>query len=437
LDTQGNADSPSRGHFILISAVVAITLLGDALLYGVLPAHPQDFAVAVWQVGILLSANRFVRIVTNEIAGRLRHTHRNSGRATVQLIIAALVGTAITAGYAVPWGFGWLLLLRLLWGACWSVLRIGGYMTAIETSTSEDRGRNVGIFQAIVRCGQGGGVLAGGLITDLVGLRSAFVLFALVGVGATAVAGVRLGTGAKLGRGARLGEAGSAKLGRNAEPAESRTASDRGPAGTESRRERLKGVLSLWLIILGVAMSTEMLANLTGAIVADRIAGELPVALGAATLTGFFLGVRSFSTMVMGPLFGYISDQKGRYRTVQAASLLQIVVAAVAVASAGWITPALALLVYLVLGSGLRTAAMAVAADHAANSAGSVEMGRISTVSDIAAAASPVVAFTVYGWAGLVPVGAILSVLLLAALLGAHVRRGGSGEQAANTRTPR
>ena len=58
-------------RFFLISTVVALSLLGDAMLYVVLPARPEDFNILIWQIGILLGANRFIRLITNELAGRV------------------------------------------------------------------------------------------------------------------------------------------------------------------------------------------------------------------------------------------------------------------------------------------------------------------------------------------------------------------------------
>ena len=54
-----------RKRFILVSAVVALSLLGDALLYAVLPAEPGQFGVSLWQVGVLLGIKRLVLLSTN------------------------------------------------------------------------------------------------------------------------------------------------------------------------------------------------------------------------------------------------------------------------------------------------------------------------------------------------------------------------------------
>ncbi|MFD1130552.1 hypothetical protein ACFQ3J_20610 [Paenibacillus provencensis] len=46
----------------IIAIITAICLFGDAMLYAVLPVYSKDFGLtALWQVGLLLSINRFIR----------------------------------------------------------------------------------------------------------------------------------------------------------------------------------------------------------------------------------------------------------------------------------------------------------------------------------------------------------------------------------------
>jgi sulfite exporter TauE/SafE len=53
----------------LISTAVALALLGDQMLYTVLPVVHEAVGVPVTAVGLLLGANRLVRLVTNTFAG--------------------------------------------------------------------------------------------------------------------------------------------------------------------------------------------------------------------------------------------------------------------------------------------------------------------------------------------------------------------------------
>ena len=50
---------------VAVALAVAATLLGDSMLYAVMPSQPEAWSLSVPAVGVLLSANRLVRLVTN------------------------------------------------------------------------------------------------------------------------------------------------------------------------------------------------------------------------------------------------------------------------------------------------------------------------------------------------------------------------------------
>jgi DHA1 family inner membrane transport protein len=58
------------------SAILSLALLGDALLYAVLPAFAEDFGLTLPWVGVMLSANRFVRVFAYGFIARLTYTGR-------------------------------------------------------------------------------------------------------------------------------------------------------------------------------------------------------------------------------------------------------------------------------------------------------------------------------------------------------------------------
>lgn len=63
LDTHGG-----RRPIISISVITALALLGDSLLYSLLPLYAGTLGLSTFMVGLLLSANRWVRLVTNSLA---------------------------------------------------------------------------------------------------------------------------------------------------------------------------------------------------------------------------------------------------------------------------------------------------------------------------------------------------------------------------------
>jgi len=53
---------------VFIALATAFSLLGDQMLYSVLPTHYAEIGLMPYQVGIILSVNRWVRLITNTLA---------------------------------------------------------------------------------------------------------------------------------------------------------------------------------------------------------------------------------------------------------------------------------------------------------------------------------------------------------------------------------
>src|SRR5262245_66169804 len=81
---------------IAISAATAFSLLGDQMLYAVLPAYYAKLGLTGIQVGILLSANRWIRLLTNHVA----HVVSPHAPPRVTLAVAFGVGSLTTFAYA-------------------------------------------------------------------------------------------------------------------------------------------------------------------------------------------------------------------------------------------------------------------------------------------------------------------------------------------------
>ena len=154
--------------------IVGLGMAGDAMIYCLLPVAPESFHITVFQIGILLSVNRFVRLITNEISTSVV-TRLNSDK---PLVIAVCLSTFITLGYASPWGFWWLLFLRILWGGCFSLLRIEGYIAALRYSKCETLSRYMAWHETIK--GQIYGIITiiSGVLADLISPRAVPVLLA-------------------------------------------------------------------------------------------------------------------------------------------------------------------------------------------------------------------------------------------------------------------
>ncbi len=377
----------TRTRFYLVSAVVSLSLLGDALLYAVLPARPEDFHVLVWQVGVLLAANRLVRLITNELAGRI--VHRSSS--DKPLILAVIIGSVTTASYALPWGFWGYLVARMAWGACWSVLRVEGYLSALEVSTARNRGRIFGLYQVLIRGGSGGGVLLGGFLCDLVGIRQTFLIYCVASA---------IGVPLVLKSPRRL------------------------PASPDSQLKKTsivsieKSHILLWACALGISLVEQMISNLTGRIVADRIMPGFPYLMGVASLSGLLLSLKSIGSIIITPLAGVIGDRLERRRFLLVLTLSQIGVIAALAFTNYWLVTIVVLLAQFMLATAARLIIYSMAGDQASSGARAIYMSRFTTFTDLGIAAGPILAFGLYAAFGFAMAAATaVGVLILVAIL--------------------
>ncbi|MDF2036205.1 hypothetical protein P2R12_04265 [Cytobacillus oceanisediminis] len=101
----------SSKPIIIVAIVTALSLLGDSMLYIALPIYWESAGLdSIWQVGVLLSINRFIRLPFNPLAGWMyKHISLKAG-----LIIAVLLGGFTTIGYGVFEGFAAWVILRAL-----------------------------------------------------------------------------------------------------------------------------------------------------------------------------------------------------------------------------------------------------------------------------------------------------------------------------------
>ena len=153
----------------LLGIGTAISLLGDATLYTVLP-HPdivEQLGITLSMVGLLLGANRAVRLILNGPVGVLYDRMPRRGL----LITSLLLGACSSIFYALGHGFWPLLMGRILWGLAWALLWVGGNSVVLDVSTEDNRGRNSAIYQMWFFAGIATASLFGALLTDLFGFR--------------------------------------------------------------------------------------------------------------------------------------------------------------------------------------------------------------------------------------------------------------------------
>ena len=161
----------------------ALSLMGDATLYAVLPTHASLVGISLAQVGVMLGINRAVRLVSNGTAGLV---YDRFPRRWI-FIPALFLGAFSSAIYAISRGFWPLLIGRLLWGISWSGIWVGGTTMILDVTSELDRGKWSGLYQVWFFFGTATGAMLGGGLTDLLGYYSTMWVCAIItGVGALA-----------------------------------------------------------------------------------------------------------------------------------------------------------------------------------------------------------------------------------------------------------
>lgn len=151
-----------------IALITAACVAGDSMLYIVLPLFWQEFGLtAVWQIGVLLSINRFIRLPLNPIIGFI---YRKIPLRTGILLAIALTFSA-TLAYGFAHSFALLVCARALWGIAWSLLRLGGYFTVLTTSTAHNRGYLMGRYNGLWGLGGLVGMALGGIFIHIVSIQ--------------------------------------------------------------------------------------------------------------------------------------------------------------------------------------------------------------------------------------------------------------------------
>jgi MFS family permease len=170
-----------RAPAIATALVVAASLVGDTLLYTVLPVSASRLGISRPAVGVILSANRWVRLFTNPLAARLYERFPAGA-----LVVAGLaIGALSTATYALPTALALFVAGRLLWGFSYSLLRLGSFLAAIDEAPRH-AGRMIGNTRAIWGIGYFAGAIYAPFAVEAIGWGGA----CLVAAGITILAGV-------------------------------------------------------------------------------------------------------------------------------------------------------------------------------------------------------------------------------------------------------
>ena len=382
---------------VIVAIVTAICLLGDSALYVLLPSRLETFAVSPAEAGLILGVNRYIRVLSNSLAGRVYERAGFRG----PFVFAVLIAVVTTAAYGLFTGFWPLFIAHGVWGVSWSFLRLGGYLAVIDAAGGVTVGRYMGALQGISRGGSLFAVLVGGILADAIGGRETLLVFAAITL--TAFVVVPLGRVAP-------------ELGRRAAPqAEDATPPPSLPRGDVWRIRTLYAeAAAVWLIVAGIFVST---AGYLVRTVAEDGTAVLGLVLGVGTLSGLLVGVRWMSDLGLGPVFGHVSDRQGRPRVILTAMGLAIA-AMVAIALRPTLLVAVpAFSVVFVAGTALTVSLNASIAELAPAERRAAVLSRYATWADVGSGTGPIIGLPLvttwgFGWA----YGGAAALALVAAL---------------------
>ena len=157
----------------LVSAIAGLSIFGDGLLYSVLPLYASELGIPLAAVGVVLSINRWVRLATNPLAAR----SFNRYGVYWPLLVTMVLSVITTFTYSRAWGLFVFLTARLVWGLCWSHIRLGGFLVIMDASTAA-LGFGMGIFHVLTRLGSAFTSSAGSFFVDLWGYKTGLTLIA-------------------------------------------------------------------------------------------------------------------------------------------------------------------------------------------------------------------------------------------------------------------
>ena len=378
------------GMVFAVSPTTAV-IMGDSLMYVVLPVAAADFGIherfglgAAFWIGLALSINRFVRLVSNALAAPV---YQRFG-VRWPFVVSIAVGALTTLAYGFGSGLLSLLAARALWGVCYSHMRLAALLTAFDVGTSAMRGRLVGFFNSGQRLGSLVAVTGGALLFQLTSREATFATLAGFGL-----VGMLLAT--------RVPNLKPERIRPSAGGLRSRLnpwdlAVSRLP---ESGRGLRLPLLSISVMRFATAFAANGLAIATVAPYLAEFADEngrvLGGSLAVVTLAGLLVGFRWFSDIGLSVPLGHLSDRMGRrtsiaYGMVAMFALLALIGALNSLAGAIVGIPLLFLAAV-----GVNTALDAAIGETSPDSARAAVVGRYATWLDMGAALGPFTGFLI------------------------------------------
>ena len=351
---------PSRTT-VFTGTITALSILGDQALYALLPLYFQEIGLLPIQVGILLSANRWVRLLTNHLAERLVDRFP----VKLMLVLSIALGALLSLAYAYISSFLVLFIARCLWGLCFSFIRHISVMGVASSTEPQNLGQMMGFYNGISRIGSVLGIVLGGILFDLIGFSTTLALFFLFSLFAVPFA-------------MRSGLQTSSSITDQIQNDQSST--------------RYSALLCcgfcIGIVGPGLIMST------LGFILLTRYGTEVDLmgfVVGIATLNGLLLGCRWVLETLGAPIYGALIDRTGIRLGAPLCFLVGLIVMLLLNLSENLVGLALGMIVFFACGTALSTVLSAEA-----SRLGAKVFVRYATAYDLGMAFGPVIGWGAY-----------------------------------------
>ncbi len=175
-----------------IAMIAFIGGLGGGLVFPILPALGLQLGIPGFMIGLILSANRFSRLIFNVPAGHL--IGRLGPRWTLTGgLIAETIGVL---GYSAALHLGnamwWLLVGRTIFGIGTAFLLVGAQAAVLSLSDRTDRGKKTAAVRVAISAAMPGGLVLGGILADAFSDDAAFLTGAAITLAGACIAAALL-----------------------------------------------------------------------------------------------------------------------------------------------------------------------------------------------------------------------------------------------------
>ncbi|BBK33158.1 putative MFS family arabinose efflux permease [Stella humosa] len=169
---------------LLSAGVLAFAGMGDALIYVVLPIEAAAFGLSLTWVGILLSANRFARVLLYGEIARLgiRVGPRNL---SIAAAVASIISTFMYGLVDSPW---LQLVARIMWGLSFAALNLTTLTYAWGDGRDGRSGTRMGASRGLRQTGLAFACAAGAWAAVAIGPREAFLAIGMLSLPCLALA---------------------------------------------------------------------------------------------------------------------------------------------------------------------------------------------------------------------------------------------------------